>query len=82
MWDLWWRNWHWDRFRKVFGCLLLISFRRGSPLSHIIWRVNNRPVRGRSSETKFHPTDMNNNNNKWDDTIKIGLIKIVSEDLK
>jgi hypothetical protein len=25
---------------------------------------------------------MNNNNNKWDDTIKIGLIKIVSEDLK
>jgi hypothetical protein len=29
-----------------------------------MWEMNNRPVRGRSSETQFHPIDMNNHHNQ------------------
>jgi hypothetical protein len=32
-----------------------ISFHRDSPLSYIIWRMNNRLVIGRNSETQSHP---------------------------
>jgi hypothetical protein len=46
---------------------LSVSFHRGSPLSHIIWGMNNRPVTGCSSETQCHTTDMNSNkgNTVW-----------------
>jgi hypothetical protein len=33
-----------------------------STLLYIRWGMNNRPVSGRSSETKSHPIDVNNNN--------------------
>jgi hypothetical protein len=49
---------------KVFFCVpLSISFHRGFPGSFITWGTKNRPVGGRSSETSYHPIDMNNNNN-------------------
>jgi hypothetical protein len=35
---LWWTSWYWDMFSSdVFGFLLSISFRRGSPYLHITW---------------------------------------------
>jgi hypothetical protein len=34
----------------------------GPPYSYIIWGMNNRPVGGRSSETKSRHIDINNNN--------------------
>jgi hypothetical protein len=37
-----------------------ISFHHGSPLSYIIWGMNNRPIRGCSSETKSHPINISN----------------------
>jgi hypothetical protein len=43
---------HWDRFfSKFFSFLLSISFYHGSPCTYITWRMNNRPVGGRRSET-------------------------------
>jgi hypothetical protein len=36
-----------------------ILFHNGSPFSYVIWHMNNRPVRSRSSETSSHPIDMN-----------------------
>jgi hypothetical protein len=48
---LWWIN---QEFFPV------ISFIRGSPCSYIAWRMNNRPVGGRSSETCPHPMDVTN----------------------
>jgi hypothetical protein len=55
MWDLWWTKWYWDRFfSEVFGCLLSISFHRGSQ-THIIWGMNNMSISGSSSETLSHP---------------------------
>jgi hypothetical protein len=51
-WDLWWSEWHWDRFLyEFFDILLPVSFHRGSPYSYIIWRINNKPIGDRSSET-------------------------------
>jgi hypothetical protein len=46
-------------FSEFFGFPIAISFLRGSPYSHIISGVNNRPVGGYSSETQSHPIDMN-----------------------
>jgi hypothetical protein len=46
--ECWWKN----RFSTV------ISFHHGSPCSYIIRGINNWPVGGRSSETKFHHIDM------------------------
>jgi hypothetical protein len=40
---------------------LSVSFHRVSPYPHIIWGTNNRPVYGRSSETKSHHIEMNSN---------------------
>jgi hypothetical protein len=38
MWDLWWRNWQWDRFlSEFFNLSLSIPFHYGSPYSYIIW---------------------------------------------
>jgi hypothetical protein len=37
-----------------------VSFRPGSPLSYIVWEMNNKPVRSRSSETQSHSIDMYN----------------------
>jgi hypothetical protein len=59
MWVLWWPKWYWDRF---FSRVL-----RFSPVSIIppwlaMWRMNKRPVSGRSSETRFLPTNMNSMN--------------------
>jgi hypothetical protein len=48
---------------RVLKFSLSISFHRGSPYSDIIWRINNRPVGGRSSETQSHPTNINNKGN-------------------
>jgi hypothetical protein len=36
---------------RVLQIPLSISFHHDSPCSYIIWRMNNRPVSGRSSET-------------------------------
>jgi hypothetical protein len=47
-----------DCFSELFGFLLSVSFRHGSPYSYITWGLNNRSVGGRSSETD--PIDMNN----------------------
>jgi hypothetical protein len=43
---------------EIFGGRVRTSFRRGSHCSYITWRMNNRPVGGRSSETCSHPIDM------------------------
>jgi hypothetical protein len=41
----------WVRFfTKFFSLPLSISFHCGSPCSHIIWGINNRPVGAHSSE--------------------------------
>jgi hypothetical protein len=51
--DLWWTEWHWDRFlSEFFGFPLSASLHRGSPYSCITWGMNNRPVSGRSSDTE------------------------------
>jgi hypothetical protein len=64
MWDLWWTKWHWDKFFSEFiGFRLSISLHHGSPYSHIIWGMNNRPSGGHSSEIWSHPIDMKNNKN-------------------
>jgi len=35
MWDLWWKNWHWEWvFSRFFGITLSISFHRGSILTY------------------------------------------------
>jgi hypothetical protein len=39
---------------------LSISFRRGSSCADIIWRMNNRPVDGSSSQTSSRPINMKN----------------------
>jgi hypothetical protein len=38
-------------FSEFFGFPLSVSFHRGLSYSYIIWRMNNRPIGGRSSET-------------------------------
>jgi hypothetical protein len=48
-------------FLEFFGFILSISFHRSSSYSCIMLRMNNRSVVVRSSETKSHPIDMNNN---------------------
>jgi hypothetical protein len=48
-------------YSEFFGFPLSISFHRGSPYSHIIWRMKTMNVGGRSSETS-HSIDVNNNN--------------------
>jgi hypothetical protein len=40
------------------GGPLSVSFHHGFPWSRITWRMNERPVDGRSSETQAHPIDM------------------------
>jgi hypothetical protein len=55
MWDLSWTKWHWDRFLvRVRRFSLSVSFHRVCIRSCIIWRTNNRPVSGRSSQTFAH----------------------------
>jgi hypothetical protein len=52
MWDLWWTEWHWDRFfSEFFGFSLSISFHRGSPNVYSNWEMNNRPAGSHSSQT-------------------------------
>jgi hypothetical protein len=37
MWDLWWTNWHWDRFfSKFLGFVLSVSFHCGSILIYCL----------------------------------------------
>jgi hypothetical protein len=59
MWDLWWTEWHWDRFFPIS----LVSPVNSIPpwLSILIhhWGMNNRPIDGHSSETLCDPIDMN-----------------------
>jgi hypothetical protein len=58
---------------RVIRFPLSASFHHASPYSYIIWRVNNRPLDGRSSETS-HPIDTNNNNGNTNSvSIKGGL---------
>jgi hypothetical protein len=45
-------------FLRVLPFPLSVSFHRGSPYPYIIWRMNNRPAGGRSSETWSQPIDM------------------------
>jgi hypothetical protein len=60
MWDLWWTKWHWYRFfSEFFGFALSVSFCRGSARSCIVWGMNNRPIRDRSSEIYSHPIKIN-----------------------
>jgi hypothetical protein len=49
-------------FLRVLHLHLSMSFRSGSPYWYIIWRMSNRPVAGRSSETWSYSIVMNNNN--------------------
>jgi hypothetical protein len=51
--ELWWTN---QDFPPA------VSFHYRSPCACITWGMNNRPVGGRSSETWFHPIDINNMN--------------------
>jgi hypothetical protein len=51
MWDLWWTEWHWDRFfSELFGFTLSVSFHRRSSNSYH-GGMNNIYVSGSSSET-------------------------------
>jgi hypothetical protein len=60
MWNLWLTKWHCDEYlSQVFSIFLSISFHCGSPLSYIIWGMNNRPVKGRSSESHPHRHEEN-----------------------
>jgi hypothetical protein len=52
-----------DKVALGQGFLPSVSFRRSCPCSYIAWRMNNRPVGGRNSETSSHPIDTKNNNN-------------------
>jgi hypothetical protein len=70
---MWWTKWHRYRFFSNFFAFpyqyhptdfflfyFMPSLHHGSPYSHIIWGMNNRPIGGRSSETWCHPIDINN----------------------
>jgi hypothetical protein len=50
-------------FLRVNRFSLSILFDHGSQHSYIAWRMDNRPVSGRISETSSHPVDMNMNSN-------------------
>jgi hypothetical protein len=45
-------------FLQVLRFPLPMSFHRGSSYSYIVWRMNNRPVGGRSAHSKSHSIDM------------------------
>jgi hypothetical protein len=49
---------------RVLRFSLSISFHRGSPYSHIVWGINNRPVRGRRLETQSNLIDMKQQNHQ------------------
>jgi hypothetical protein len=59
--DLWWINWHWQKFFFEFFCFTLLKLFTGAVYSYITWGLNNRPVGGRSSET-VDAIDINNSN--------------------
>jgi hypothetical protein len=52
-WDLWWTEWHWDRFFSEFFGFPLSIYHSTVALHTYIWTggKNNRPIRGSSSET-------------------------------
>jgi hypothetical protein len=57
MWDLWWTEWHWDRFSSFFFRFpLSVSFHRVRiHIDYIIWGMNNGHVGGRRSEKIVSP---------------------------
>jgi hypothetical protein len=44
---------------RVLRFYTINIFHHGSTYSYITWGMNKKPVGGRSSETQFHPTDVN-----------------------
>jgi hypothetical protein len=75
--DLWWVKWYWDRFLSEFLGFSSHYHSIWAVHTHIMWGMNNRHVRGRSSETWSRPINMNNNNNKNKSGI-VGPVQVTS----